>query len=79
MCGGKVSWNAVACPHCGDPGQQLRAKLRREEHESNVQKGFIPESPTFAQNSINGVFNTIIGIIILGVFFIGFYLMSRLF
>ena len=72
MCGGKISWNAVACPHCGDPGPELRAKLRREQGYSS---GPVP----VGQHVINGFFNGLIGMVVLGAIAVSVYLMSRLF
>ena len=79
MCDRRISWNAVACPHCGDPGQKLRAKLQQEEYENNVQNGHIPGPPTLAEKAINVFFNTLCGVIIIGAIGICLYLMSSIF
>ena len=79
MCGGKISWNAVACPHCGDPGHKLREKMRREDNSLDAQKGIFPKKMGITQHIINVFFNVIIGVVILGGLAIGFYLLSTVF
>lgn len=73
MCGDKISWNAFACPHCGDPGPELRKKLRNEKDNYD---GMSLNKIDITQHLINGFFNFIIGGVILFGILISFYLMS---
>ena len=75
MCGGKISLNAIACPHCGDPGYELKERMRREQQAYNAQNGIYPTDPGITKTVIDGAFNSVIGFIVLGTIALGFYMM----